>query len=38
MVKAKKYNANGELLGEIELPSAVFDVDVNTPKCFCTKW
>lgn len=32
MVKAKKYNANGELLGEIELPSAVFDVDVNSPQ------
>ncbi|HPM04171.1 MAG TPA: 50S ribosomal protein L4, partial [Candidatus Cloacimonas sp.] len=32
MVKAKKYNVNGELLGEIELPSAVFDVDVNSPQ------
>lgn len=32
MVTAKKYNANGELLGEIDLPAAVFDVDVNSPK------
>ncbi len=32
MVTAKKYNINGELLGEIDLPTAVFDVDVNSPK------
>jgi len=32
MVTAKKYNSNGELLGEINLPSAVFDIDVNSPK------
>lgn len=32
MVTAKKYNTNGELLGEIDLPAAVFDVDVNSPK------
>ncbi|MDY0151368.1 MAG: 50S ribosomal protein L4 [Candidatus Cloacimonas sp.] len=32
MVTAKKYNANGELIGEIELPVNVFDIDVNAPK------
>lgn len=32
MVTAKRYNANGELLGEMNLPEAVFDVDVNSPK------
>jgi len=32
MVKAKKFNIQGELIGEVELPLAVFDVDVNSPK------
>lgn len=32
MVTAKKYNANGEQIGEIELPVNVFDIDVNAPK------
>lgn len=32
MVKAKKYNIQGEMIGEIELPANVFDVDVNSPK------
>lgn len=32
MVIAKKYNANGELIGEVNLPESVFDVDVNNPK------
>lgn len=32
MVTAKKYNANGELIGEINLPENVFDIDVNAPK------
>jgi len=32
MVTAKRYNANGELLGEINLPETVFDIDVNAPK------
>lgn len=32
MVKAKKFNIQGELIGEVELPASVFDVDVNSPK------
>nr|MDK2850281.1 large subunit ribosomal protein [Candidatus Cloacimonadota bacterium] len=32
MVKAKKFNIQGEMIGEVELPEAVFDVDVNSPK------
>lgn len=32
MVKAKKYNIQGEVIGEVELPVSVFDVDVNSPK------
>ncbi|HOH97735.1 MAG TPA: 50S ribosomal protein L4 [Candidatus Cloacimonadota bacterium] len=32
MVKAKKYNIQGEVIGEVELPVNVFDVDVNSPK------
>jgi large subunit ribosomal protein L4 len=32
MVKAKKFNIQGEVIGEVELPAAVFDVDVNSPK------
>ena len=32
MVKALKFNAQGEQIAEIELPSGVFDVDVNSPK------
>lgn len=32
MVKAKKYNIQGEMIGEVELPVNVFDVDVNSPK------
>ncbi|MCB5261528.1 MAG: 50S ribosomal protein L4 [Candidatus Cloacimonetes bacterium] len=32
MVKAKKFNIQGELIGEVELPLSVFDVDVNSPK------
>lgn len=32
MVTAKKYNINGELIGEVNLPASVFDVDVNSPK------
>lgn len=32
MVKAKKYNIQGEMIGEVELPLSVFDVDVNSPK------
>lgn len=32
MVKASKYNVQGELIGEVELPSAIFDVDVDSPK------
>jgi large subunit ribosomal protein L4 len=32
MVKAKKYNIQGEMIGEVELPLNVFDVDVNSPK------
>ncbi|MCB5258877.1 MAG: 50S ribosomal protein L4 [Candidatus Cloacimonetes bacterium] len=32
MVKAKKFNIQGEMIGEVELPLAVFDVDVNSPK------
>ncbi|HCX59224.1 MAG TPA: 50S ribosomal protein L4, partial [Candidatus Cloacimonas sp.] len=32
MVKAKKFNILGEMIGEVELPLSVFDVDVNSPK------
>lgn len=32
MVIAKKFNIQGELIGEVELPVNVFDVDVNSPK------
>ncbi len=32
MVIAKKYNSNGDLIGEVNLPESVFDVDVNSPK------
>lgn len=32
MVKAKKFNIQGEMIGEVELPVSVFDVDVNSPK------
>jgi len=32
VVKAKKYNIQGEVIGEVELPVSVFDVDVNSPK------
>lgn len=32
MVKAIKFNSQGVQIGEIELPSNVFDVDVNSPK------
>ena len=32
MVKAKKFNIQGEMIGEVELPLSVFDVDVNSPK------
>jgi large subunit ribosomal protein L4 len=31
MVKAIKFNKLGEKTGEIELPEAIFDVDVNNP-------
>ncbi len=32
MVKAPKFNAQGEKIAEIELPSGIFDVDVNSPQ------
>ncbi|MDP2173956.1 MAG: 50S ribosomal protein L4 [Candidatus Cloacimonadaceae bacterium] len=32
MVKAIKFNSLGDQVGEVELPSSVFDVDVNSPK------
>ncbi|MCB5254689.1 MAG: 50S ribosomal protein L4 [Candidatus Cloacimonadaceae bacterium] len=32
MVKAKRFNTQGEMIGEVELPLSVFDVDVNSPK------
>lgn len=32
MVKAIKFNSLGEQIAEIELPSNVFDVDVNSPQ------
>lgn len=32
MVKAKKFNIQGEMIGEVELPVTIFDVDVNSPK------
>jgi large subunit ribosomal protein L4 len=32
VVKAKKFNIQGEMIGEVELPVSVFDVDVNSPK------
>ncbi len=32
MVKAIKFNSLGERMEEIELPSNIFDVDVNSPK------
>ncbi len=32
MVIAKKYNSNGDLIGEVNLPESVFDIDVNSPK------
>lgn len=32
MVKAIKFDATGQQVAEVELPSAIFDVDVNSPK------
>jgi large subunit ribosomal protein L4 len=32
MLTAKRYNMQGELLGEVDLPEGVFEVDVNAPK------
>lgn len=32
MVIAKKYNSSGDLIGEVNLPESVFDIDVNSPK------
>ncbi len=32
MVKAQKFNANGERIDEVILPEAIFDIDVNSPK------
>lgn len=31
MVKALKFNSQGEQIAEIELPAGIFDVDVNAP-------
>jgi len=32
MITAKRYNMQGELLGEIDLPEGIFEVDVDAPK------
>jgi large subunit ribosomal protein L4 len=32
MVKAQKFNAQGDRIDEVVLPEAIFDVDVNSPK------
>ncbi|HNV62223.1 MAG TPA: 50S ribosomal protein L4 [Candidatus Cloacimonas acidaminovorans] len=32
MLTAKRYNMQGELLGEVDLPEGIFEVDVNAPK------
>ena len=32
MVKALKFNSQGEQIAEIELPAGIFDVDVNAPR------
>ncbi len=32
MVKAQKFNAQGDRIEEVILPEAIFDVDVNSPK------
>lgn len=32
MVKAVKFNNQGDKIAEIELPAAIFDVDVNNPR------
>ena len=32
MLTAKRYNMQGELLGEVDLPEDIFEVDVNAPK------
>jgi len=29
---AKRYNMQGELLGEVDLPASIFEVEVNSPK------
>jgi len=38
MVKAIKFNSQGQQIAEVELPANIFDVDVNSPKCSCMKW
>ena len=32
MITAKRYNMQGDLLGEVNLPDNIFNVDVNSPK------
>jgi len=32
MLTAKRYNMQGELLGEVDLPASIFEVEVNSPK------
>lgn len=32
MLTAKRYNMQGELLGEVDLPEGIFEVDVDAPK------
>lgn len=32
MLTAKRYNMQGELIGEVDLPEGIFEVDVNAPK------
>jgi len=32
MLTAKRYNIQGELLGEVDLPASIFEVEVNSPK------
>jgi len=32
MLTAKRYNMQGELLGELDLPASIFEVEVNSPK------
>jgi len=32
MLTAKRYNMQGELLGEVDLPASIFEVEVNSPE------